>query len=306
MPLYFTNDCVNNCKYCGFGRRNVFQRTTITPDECAKQTEVLAAHGFRSLLLVAGEHPVKASPDIVVAYVQKTLPFMPSVGLEIAPTTVENYRRFVEAGSDSLTAFQETYHEPTYLEMHPSGPKRDFVFRVDTQQRAAQAGFRRVGLGALLGLHDWRFEAVCLAAHARWLLSRCWRSAVTISFPRMRPALGGFAPKPEHIPDDRQFTQLLCALRLLLPTVGFILSTRERPAFRDALAQIAITTMSAGASTEPGGYSDCSKTAWHHIDQTNGEQFHVADERTPEAVTASLRAHGLEPVWKDFDTAFLK
>ena len=306
VPLYVTNACINNCKYCGFGRRNQFPRKTISADEIQRQTEILAAHGFRSLLLVAGEHPVHASAAFMEECIRRGLKYMPSVGLEIAPADVDTYRGFVEAGSDSLTAFQETYHEPTYLDMHPSGPKRDYAWRVDTQQRAAQGGFRRVGLGALFGLYDWRYETICLAAHARWLLKHCWRSAVSISFPRMRPALGGFAPKPENVPTDRQFTQLMCALRLLLPTVGFVLSTLETPKLRDHLAQLAVTQMSAGASTEPGGYSDCRKDSWRHIDQEDGEQFHVADERTPEDVARSLKSAGLEPVWKDFDTAFLK
>jgi len=305
VPLYFTNECVNNCKYCGFSRSNQFKRTTITADEVDRQSEVLAAHGFRSLLLVAGEHPRYAGPAFVEECIRRGLKHMPSVGLEIAPATVETYAGFVAAGADSLTAFQETYHEPTYREMHTSGPKRVYDFRVDTHQRAALAGFRRVGLGVLFGLHDWRYDVVCMAAHARWMLKHCWRTALTISFPRMRPAVGGFSPDPKNVPTDREFVQLICALRLFLPTVGFTVSTREAPKLRDHLVQIAVTQISAGASTEPGGYSDCSKESWHRDDQ-NGEQFHVADERSPEEVAAALRALDLEPVWKDFDTAFLK
>ncbi len=306
VPLYLSNACVNNCKYCGFGTRNKFERTTISPEEAERQVEILAAHGFRSLLLVSGEHPKFANQAYIEDCITRALKHMPSVGLEIAPADVEAYRGFVAAGADSLTAFQETYHEPTYLEMHPSGPKRDFAYRLDTQQRASLGGMRRVGLGALFGLHDWRFETLCLAAHARWLMKHCWRSAVTISLPRMRPAAGGFSPEQKNIPNDRQFTQLICALRLFLPNVGLTLSTREAPQLRDHLAHIAVTQMSAGASTEPGGYSRCLKDRWEHTTHDNGEQFGVADERSPREVARALREGGLEPVWKDFDASLVK
>lgn len=303
VPLYFTNECVNDCKYCGFSRSNKFHRTTITADEVERQTAILAAHGFRSLLLVAGEHPRYAGQAFVEECIRRGRIHMPSVGLEIAPASVESYAGFVGAGADSLTAFQETYHEPTYREMHTSGPKRIFDFRINTHQRASLGGFRRIGLGALYGLYDWRYEVVCLAAHARWLLKHCWRSALTISFPRMRPAIGGFSPDPRYVPTDRELVQLMCALRIYLPTVGFVVSTREPAHLRDNLVQIAATQVSAGASTEPGGYSDCSTEHWHRDDQ-NGEQFHVADERSPEEVAAALRRLDLEPVWKDYDIAF--
>jgi 2-iminoacetate synthase len=189
-----------------------------------------------------------------------------------------------------LVVYQETYDRDTYASVHRLGKKRNYDWRLAAPDRGAEAGMRRLGIGALFGLQpDWRAEALALAAHARALLRRWWRAEVTISLPRLRPCAG--APEPPDALDDRSFVQLLCALRLLLPDVGIVLSTRETARFRDAVLPLGITHLSAGSHTEPGGYAGPSEAE---------PQFAVADLRSPAEVAAYLRERGYDPVWKDW------
>lgn len=304
-PLYLSNECVNICRYCGFSRHNAIPRKTLPVDQVVRETEKLARQGFRSLLLVAGEHPKYVSNGYVREVVERCLRVMPGISLELGPLETPAYAPLVAAGCENLVVYQETYHQPTYRNLHLAGPKKHFHWRMDTPERAYAAGFRRLGIGALFGLYDWRFDALAVAAHARHLLSHCWRAQVSISLPRMRPAAGGWTPEIRHSMSDRALVQTLAAFRLFLPHVGLVLSTRESPALRDGLVPIGITTMSAGASTEPGGYSDFDETSWKRTREQPGEQFHIADERPPSAVAAMIRSKGYEPVWKDFDQSFV-
>jgi 2-iminoacetate synthase len=227
---------------------------------------------------------------------------------------MEDYRPLVSEGAEGLDVYQETYDRRAYAAVHTAGPKRDFELRLETQERAYAAGFRRIGVAPLFGLAEWRSEAIALAEHVEYLLKKCWRSQLTVSLPRMRSAAGGF--RPLHSFSDRDLIQVLCALRITFPQVGIVLSTREAPAFRDALMPIGVTMMSAGSRTEPGGYTQQGTQALHltvkgRITQTNrGDakaegQFEVEDTRSPAQIAAVLRAHGLEPVWKDWDSAIL-
>jgi 2-iminoacetate synthase len=267
---------------------------------------MIAARGFRSLLLVAGEHPKFVSNGYVEEVIRRSLAILPSVALELGPLETPEYIPMVRAGAEGLVVYQETYHEPTYKELHTAGPKKHFGWRMDTPERGYAAGFRRLGIGALFGLHDWRFEALSVAAHTQHLLRACWKAQVNISLPRMRPATGGWQPKAENFLPDREFVQTIAALRLLLPHCGLVLSTREPPALRDGLVTLGITTMSAGSSTEPGGYSNhFDETTWTPKDAQPGEQFHIADERPPHVIAAMIRSKGYEPVWKDFDQALV-
>jgi 2-iminoacetate synthase len=300
-PLYLSNECVNICKYCGFSRNNPIPRTTLPIQQVQHEGALLAGRGFRSLLLVAGEHPKFVSNGYITECIQGLLAHFPSISLELGPLETADYLPMVAAGCEGLVVYQETYHRPTYLELHTAGPKRDFDWRMDTVERGYAAGFRRLGIGALLGLHDWRHEALAVAAHALHLRKHCWKAYVTISLPRLRPAAGGFQPVDPMT--DRQLALLICAFRLLLPQAGLVLSTREGPRLRDGLMPMGITSMSAGASTEPGGYSSFDEN-WAPGEQ-KGEQFHIADERPPELVAEAIRRHGYEPVWKDFDRSLV-
>ena len=305
-PIYLSNECVNICKYCGFSRNNPIPRITLPVEQVVEEVGKLARQGFRSLLLVAGEHPKYVSNGYVEEVIRRCLPIMPSIALELGPLETEPYRPLVAAGSESLVVYQETYHEATYTQLHVAGPKKHYHWRMDTPERAYEAGFRRLGIGALLGLADWRYEALAVAAHARHLHQHCWKAQVSISLPRMRPAAGGFQTDPAHLPNDRQFVQYITALRLLLPHAGIVLSTREHPSLRNGLVPLGITHMSAGASTEPGGYSHFDENNWERTQEQPGEQFAIADERSPAVIAAMIRSRGYEPVWKDFDQSLIQ
>jgi 2-iminoacetate synthase len=321
-PLYLSNECVNNCTYCGFSRDNPILRVTLSLDEVKREAEALQAQGFRNLLLVAGEHPKFVSSHYLRDCLAALHPDWPSLSLEVGPMETEDYRPLVAAGADGLVVYQETYDRKVYAEMHTAGPKRNFDWRLETPERAYAAGFRRLGISPLYGLADWRYEALSAAAHADYLLRNCWKAALTISTVRIRPCAGEFQALT-HI-SDREMAQLICALRLMFPDVGIVLSTRETPKLRDGLMALGVTMMSAGARTEPGGYTGAGRDKIHHTERgiikelasgasewapqeghaTNATgQFNVADERPPGEVAARIRKLGYEPVWKDWDAA---
>jgi len=321
-PLYLSNECVNNCSYCGFSRDNPILRVTLSLDEVQREANELNVQGFRNLLLVAGEHPKFVSNHYLRDCVARLHAEWPSISLEVGPMETEEYRPIVAAGADGLVVYQETYDRAVYDQMHTAGPKKNFDWRLETPERAYTAGFRRLGIGALYGLADWRFEALSLAAHADYLLRHCWKAQLTISLPRLRPCAGEF--EPLTLLRDRDLAQLICAFRLMFPDVGIVLSTREMPKLRDGLIPLGVTIMSAGARTEPGGYTGAGREKIHHTERgiikeiaagssewvpqdkrpTNATgQFNIGDERTPQEVATLIRRLGYEPVWKDWDTA---
>ncbi|MGZ5537321.1 MAG: radical SAM protein, partial [Chthoniobacterales bacterium] len=191
-PLYLSNECINNCRYCGFSRDNPILRVTLTIDEVIAEARHLAGEGFRQVLLVAGEHPKFVSGDYLSDCVRALAPDFSSIAIEVGPMEMEEYEPLVRAGAEALTVYQETYDRQIYAEMHTSGPKRDFNWRLDCPVRGYEAGFRRIGIGALFGLAPWRNEAIALAAHVEYLLKRCWQAQISVSLPRLRPAAGGF------------------------------------------------------------------------------------------------------------------
>ena len=317
-PIYLSNECVNNCKYCGFSRNNPILRVTLTVEEMMAEATALGELGFRDMLLVAGEHPKFVSKQYLTDCVAALHARFPSVSLEVGPMSAEDYQPMVAQGADGLVVFQETYDRKVYEEMHTSGPKRDFEWRLETPERGYDAGFRRLGISALYGLGDWRFEALATAAHADYLMRRCWKSRVSISMPRLRPAAGLFVPR--SIMSDREIVQLVTAFRLFLPDVGLVLSTREAPYLRNGLMPLGITMISAGSHTEPGGYTGAGRQKVHHTvrgrivdsepavcqpsDTTSAAgQFQIADERSAAQVAQLLRDLGYEPVWKDWDAS---
>jgi len=294
-PLYVSNFCCNDCRYCGFSRttQNTVRRA-LTLDEAVAEAECLAAQGFGHILLVAGEDLKHTPPAYFADLTRRIRHRFASVQIEIYALSLEDYRMLVAAGVDGMTMFQESYNPRVYAHYHPSGPKRDFAHRIDTFERAAQAGVTFVGLGALLGINDWREEAFYLGLHASYLQKRYWRSSVAISFPRMRPAHGG--EPAAHPVSDANLVQLMCALRTQLPDVTMTLSTRESAGFREQLVRLAVTKMSAGAKTTPGGYTE----------KTQAEaQFEVADQRSLRDVAAAIAALGFDPVMKDWDKAYV-
>lgn len=323
-PLYLSNECINNCKYCGFSRDNPILRVTLSVDEVKREAAALKAQGFRNVLLVAGEHPKFVSNGYMAECVKALHADIPSVSLEVGPMETAEYVPLVQAGADGLVVYQETYDRAIYDDMHTSGPKKNFDWRLETPERAYAAGFRRIGVGALYGLADWRYEALALAAHCEYLLRHCWKAYFTISLPRLRPCAGEFEPLTHMT--DRDLVQLVCAFRLMFPDVGIVLSTRESAQLRDGLMPLGITLVSAGSHTEPGGYTGAGKDKIHHTERgrivelasgssewapTEGQatnatgQFNIADDRSSHEVADVIRRLGYEPVWKDWDAALM-
>ncbi len=321
-PLYLSNECINNCKYCGFSRDNQILRVTLTVEEVVREAQALKEKGFRNILLVAGEHPKFVSTTYLRDCIAALHAEWPSISLEVGPLEAADYRPLVEAGADGLVVYQETYDRAVYADMHTSGPKRNFEWRLETPERAYAAGFRRIGIAPLYGLADWRYEAISVAAHADYLLRNCWKSYLTISLPRLRPCAGEFQPLTHMT--DRDMTQLVCAFRLMFPDVGLVLSTRESPKLRDGLIPLGITLISAGSHTEPGGYTGAGKEKTHKtvrgkiVELASGSsewaatpahptnatgQFAIADERSAQEVAGLIQRLGYEPVWKDWDAA---
>jgi len=317
-PLYLSNECINNCRYCGFSRDNAIVRVTLSVEEVLREARALKEQGFRNLLLVAGEHPKFVSADYLRQCVEALREEIPGISLEVGPMDTDSYRSLAEAGADGLVVYQETYDRAVYAEMHTAGPKRDFDWRLETPERAYAGGFRRLGIGALYGMSDWRHEAISLAAHADYLLRHCWKAQLTVSLPRLRPCAGEFNPTQPI--SDRELLQLVCALRIFLPDAGIVLSTREPARLRNGLIPLGVTMMSAGSHTEPGGYTGAGRehlhftkrgrivpltenaSEWSPAGGATG-QFEIADERSPQEVAGVIARLGFEPVWKDWDAA---
>jgi len=319
-PLYVSNECVNNCSYCGFSRDAAIMRTTLTIDQVVREARHLHGLGFRNVLLVGGEHPKFVSEGYLQDCLDALKPFIPTLGLEVGPMEDDQYADIVEHGAEGLVVYQESYHRETYEKLHTAGPKRRMDWRMNCPERAYAGGFRRIGIGALFGRLDWKFEAMALCAHLEYLYKHCWKAQFTVAFPRMRPYAGNYEYTPNanfYLP-DKAFVRLITAFRIIFPQVGIVVSTREPASLRDAIATLGVTTMSAGARTEPGGYTGAGHDDVHltikgrrvEIEGKTGcekatEQFQITDHRSPAEVAAALRARNLDPVWKDWDESLL-
>ncbi|OQA00267.1 MAG: 2-iminoacetate synthase [Planctomycetes bacterium ADurb.Bin401] len=294
-PLYVSNFCVNNCPYCAFNCKSKLPRTRLTIDQAVKEAEILAAEGFRHILIVSGEDKNFITVAYLTELAKKLREKFSSISIEIYPLTKEQYDQLFAAGIDSIALYQETYDRSDYEKFHKSGPKSDYDWRLDTLSRAAQAGFRSLGIGFLIGLSDWRTQTLAMAEHANLLMKKYWQARVSFSFPRMRTAENVDEKLFRYMISDKELVQMTLALRLCFPDAEIVMSTRESQAFRDNMAHICVTRMSAGSKTNPGGYAEKEQSL---------SQFEVADDRTPDQVALMLKSIGLEPVWKDWDKAF--
>jgi 2-iminoacetate synthase len=290
-PLYLSNECANSCLYCGFSSKNHdITRRTLTVDEIEREVSAIRAMGIQHILLVCGEFPAKVSLEYIKAAVEIATKKMAYIAIEVYPMETSEYKELINAGVDGLTVYQETYNPARYAELHPAGRKRDMQWRLATPDRAGEAGMRTIGVGALLGLDDPHKDAFAAASHAKYLMKRYWRSHVTISFPRMRPA-EGCAITPIDT-SDRTFVQFITAARIAMPDIGIVVSTRERAELRDNLAGLGVTQMSAASATEPGGYTDKNVST---------AQFQVEDSRSVAEFSEMLIKRGFDPVTKDWD-----
>jgi len=320
-PLYVSNECVNNCSYCGFSRDAAILRTTLTVDQVVTEGKYLHAQGFRNLLLVAGEHPKFVSEGYLQECLDALIPLFPTLALEVGPMEDDQYRELVDHGAEGLIVYQETYHRETYQTLHTAGPKKNFDWRLDCPERAYAGGFRRIGIGALFGLADWKHEALSLAAHLEYLYKHCWKAQFSVAFPRMRPYAGNYEYQadPDRFLPDESLLRLIAAFRVAFPQVAIVLSTREPAPLRDAMAPLGVTHMSAGARTEPGGYTGAGSDDLHltvkgrrvELSERSGkekatEQFQIHDTRSPAEIAEMLRNQNIDPVWKDFDQVLVQ
>ena len=296
IPLYLTNSCTNSCVYCGFHVANKMARTILTPEEMVREYEAIKALGpFENLLLVTGENPAKAGVPYLSRALDLAKPYFSNLKIEVMPLETEDYRELTRHGMNGVICFQETYHRENYRLYHPRGMKSNFEWRVNGFDRMGQAGVHSIGMGVLIGLEkEWRTDLTMMARHLRYLQKHYWRTKYSVNFPRMCPAEnGGF--QPNCIMTDRELAQLTFAMRLFDHDVDISYSTRERAGFRDHMATLGVTTMSAASRTEPGGYATHPQAL---------EQFEVSDPRMAQEVAQALRRMGVEPVWKDWDAGF--
>jgi 2-iminoacetate synthase len=297
-PLYVANLCANNCLYCGFRRDNKeLNRVALTMDQIAKEVQVLEREGHKRLLMLCGEHPSRSSLEyfmeaIETAYSVKTEHGgeIRRINVEIAPLEVDEYKQIKNTGIGTVVLFQETYHHETYKIMHPSGPKKDYANRLTAMHRAQEGGINDVGLGALFGLYDYKFEVLGLLFHALQLEQDCGVGPHTMSVPRLEPAFNAPAAiKPPHPVSDHDFKKLVAIIRMAVPYTGMILSTRESPTLRSEVFALGISQISAGSRTNPGGYQEDSSDAFR------AAQFNLGDTRTLDEVILDITEHGHIP-----------
>ena len=287
-PLYLSNYCYNNCLYCGFRYENTLERVRLTDQEIMGEITVLNSMGIDHVLLVTGESNKMAGVDYLRHALQLLKPYFANLSVEVQPLREEEYRVLAQEGLGRVYVYQETYHRDHYRDYHPKGMKSHFYYRLETPDRIARAGIGRIGLGILIGLEDWRADAFFTAMHADYL-TETYGTACSISFPRLRPAVGIMPPRVTITED--QLMQMICAYRLFSEELELSLSTRESAEFRDKALYYGITGMSAGSKTNPGGY------ATYHEDSL--EQFEIADHRSVEEFCAMLRKNKYEPIWSD-------
>jgi 2-iminoacetate synthase len=293
VPLYLSNECRSSCLYCGFSFENKIKRITLTEPQIRKEAEILSKKGYRHILILTGEDYSKTPIEYIMKSVEVLREYFSSISIEIYPLDTEDYKKIIASGSDGLALYQETYDKEIYKMYHIRGVKKNMEYRLDAPDRGGTAGFRRIGIGALLGLSNPLGEMYYLGLHASHLLKNFWKSQIQISLPRMRPAEGDFSDITPVT--DREFVRFITAIRIYFRDVGIILSTRESPRFRDNLVGLGVTQMSAGSKTEPGGYQGVKAL----------EQFQTEDKRTLEEIQEMIRKKGFDPVLKDYDRAIL-
>ncbi|TGL61691.1 2-iminoacetate synthase ThiH [Leptospira sarikeiensis] len=293
MPMYLSNECRSSCVYCGFSFENKIPRKTLNESEIRSESEVLYKKGIRHVLILTGEDYSITNLEYLRSSVQILREYFDSISIEIYPMDREKYENLIEEGVEGLVVYQETYDPKNYSKYHLRGMKKNMRYRLDAPDRGGLAGFRRIGVGALLGLSDPYGEMFRLGEHAHYLSKKYWRTTIQISLPRMRPAEGEF-DKTIFV-SDREYVRFLFALRLFLPDSGLVQSTRESVGMRDHLSGMPITHMSVESRTDPGGYSGGEEL----------KQFEIEDTRKIGEFTQMLREKGLDPVFKDFDRAFL-
>jgi 2-iminoacetate synthase len=291
LPLYLSNDCTNYCVYCGFNQKNHIERKVLTEKEILTEImEIKKLGSFDHILLVTGESPKNAGFEYLKNAVKLCHEYFSSISIEVQPLGTEEYSELAENGVTAVYIYQETYREKTYKQYHPSGKKSIFEYRLHCPDRIGIAGIRKIGIGALLGLENWRADSFFTAVHLSYLQKTYWQSKFSISIPRLRPFEG--QDFELRTPSDREFVQLMCAYRICFPDVEISLSTRESANFRDRAMMLGLTAMSAGSRTNPGGYG---------ISKAELPQWEINDSRSPAEIEEKIKQNGYDPIWKDWD-----
>ena len=302
-PLYLSNYCVNDCKYCGYGLSNKIMRRKLTMDEIVEEAKVLERMGHKRLALEVGEDPVNCPIEYVLEAIKVIYDTSEEQGairrinVNIAATTVQNYRKLKDAGIGTYILFQETYHQQTYETMHTSGPKSSYDYHTTAMDRAMEAGIDDVGAGVLFGLYDYKFEVLALLYHALHLERKFGVGPHTISVPRLKPANGMKLEDFPFLVKDEEFKDIISIFRLAVPYTGIILSTRECPSFRDEALKLGVSQVSAGSCTGVGGYKIEAeeKSCNSSLIKKETPQFQVEDHRSPDEILASLCSQGYLP-----------
>ncbi len=289
-PLYLSNECVNNCLYCGFRVNNKSaSRITLTIPEIIEQAKILEKIGFKRVLLVVSENPKKITVSFLVSAIKS---IYENTGIRIvhlnsAPFGKEEFRKLHNAGLGVYQIFQETYHPETYFFMHPGEREKEYLNRITAMDRAIEGGIKDVGIGALLGLYNYKFEILALVLHSRYLEKKYGSAVHTISVPRLRPAQGAQVQKTEYCFSDEEFKKVVAVLRIAVPTAGIVITTRESALLRNEIINIGASQISAGSKTSPHGYSDGTEKFL--------EQFSIEDNRSLDKVIYDLAKKNVIP-----------
>jgi len=289
-PMYLSNYCNNRCLYCGFNHDNIIERNQMSLDEVENESKAISSSGLKHILILTGDAPDKASIPYLKSCCDILKKYFRSISIEIFALDTKGYAELIHSGVDGLTLYQETYNKSLYQKLHPTGPKKNFLFRLAAPQCGAEAGMRNVTIGPLLGLDSWRKDIFFTALHAKWLESHYPETDICIALPRMRPYNGSF--QPEHTVTDRDMVQMITAIRIFLPRCGITISTRESESFRNNIMTLGVTKMSAGSKTSVGGHT--------RIDIQNN-QFEISDTRSVEQMVHYLEKMQIQPVFKDWE-----
>lgn len=297
-PLYIANYCENYCVYCGFNCYNHIRRMKLTQEQMEREMQVIAASGMEEILLLTGESRQMSDVEYIGQAVRLARKYFRMVGLEIYPVNTDEYRYLHECGADYVTVFQETYDADKYETLHLLGHKRVWPYRFDAQERALLGGMRGVACSALLGLSDFRKDALASALHVHFLQRKYPHAELSLSCPRLRPIVNNDKISPLDV-GETQLCQILCAYRIFLPYVGITVSSRESARFRDGIVKIAATKVSAGVSTGIGDHE--SKYTGKASDDARGdEQFEIDDARSLDCMYRDMAREGLQPVLNDY------
>ena len=289
-PLYLANYCVNHCSYCGFHCKNDIQRAKLTEDEIEHEMKVIAQTGLREILLLTGESRYHSDVEYIGQGVKLAKKYFTTVGIEVYPMEAQEYAYLQQCGADFVSIYQETYDQQRYDEVHISGPKKVYHYRFEGPERALQGGMRGVGIGALLGLGDFRKDAFATGMHGWYLLQKYPHGELSLSVPRLRPYVNEGQPKANDV-GERQLLQVMLAYRIFLPYASMSISTRERAWFRDHVVGLCATRISAGVKTGVGGHDEESK---------GDEQFAISDERSVAQIEQMLHQRNMQPVYSDY------